>query len=126
MRCWNCNKKLPKGAKACQFCEAPVQAKPTKGEVELVREVMEGLDEEAHEAFLEAFRNSNTAEEFVNAIMVGPCPRCGSSDVDHCDNDPEINDITVGRCFQCGQLWCTECEQVFKKDQVKCDRCTDE
>jgi hypothetical protein len=126
MRCWNCGKKLPAAAQVCEYCEAPVEEAPTKEEVESVREMLASMDDETQEALMEAFRSSNTAEEFINAVMVGNCPKCGSSDVGDCDNDPEIDDICVGRCFQCGQLWCLDCERLFTKGQFKCEHCTDE
>jgi hypothetical protein len=126
MRCWNCNKKIPDDAKLCKHCEAPVSEAPTEEEMKAVHEILAGMDEETQQALIEAVQRSSSVDDFVNSIMVGDCPSCGSSDVDDCGDDPEIDDITVGRCLQCGQMWCTECELVFKKGQTHCDRCPDD
>ena len=56
-------------------------------------------------------------EEFVNRIMVGDCPACGSSETSDCENDPEIDDPCVARCLACGQLWCPDCGEFFQDDQ---------
>lgn len=120
MRCWNCNKRLPKKAKICQFCEAPVQAGPTKEEEETVRDLFDQLPPEAMDEFRKAFESSATAEEFANLIMVGECPKCGSTDTGDCDSDPEIGEILVGRCYECGQLWCTECGRLLTVDKPSC------
>jgi len=64
------------------------------------------------------FDQSETGEEFVNQIMVGDCPQCGSSKTGDCENDPEIDDPCVGRCFECGQLWCLDCGEYFKANQA--------
>lgn len=80
MRCWNCHKKIPKGAQVCEFCEAAVQADPTPEEMEVLRGILDQLPEDALNELHELMQQSGTAEEFVNRIFVGDCPKCGSSD----------------------------------------------
>jgi hypothetical protein len=125
MRCWNCGKKIPKKAKACQFCEAAVDAAPTEEEKEILRDLLQQMPAEAIEEFESVIEESDTAEEFVNRIMVGDCPRCGSAETGHCEDDPEIGELLVGRCYQCGQLWCTECLRLLDRASPRCD-CWDE
>lgn len=48
-------------------------------------------------------------DEFVEATMVGPCPKCGSENTVDCGCEPSIEDITVGACLNCGIHWCPEC-----------------
>jgi hypothetical protein len=121
MHCWNCGKKISDKAKVCQFCETPVQAEPTADEEEAVWELLQQMAPKAMEELQAAFADSSTAEEFVNRIMVGPCPKCDSTETGHCENDPEIGELLVGRCFRCGQLWCTECGQLLKPDAPLCE-----
>jgi hypothetical protein len=121
MRCWNCGKKIPDAAKVCRFCEAAVQAKPTKEEEQVVQELLEQMPPEALEELHAAIAGSKTAEEFVNRIFVGDCPKCGSQDTGDCENDPEIDNLLVGRCYQCGQLFCTECRCLLLPDMPNCD-----
>ena len=83
-------------------------------------EVFASLDEESQEAMRSAFEKSETAEEFVNRVMVGDCPSCGSADVGDCGEDPEIRDNCVGRCYACGKLWCLECGEIFENKQTSC------
>ena len=61
----------------------------------------------------DTFEKSATGEEFVKRIMVGDCPKCGSSKTADCENDPDIDDPCVARCFECGQLWCPDCGEFF-------------
>lgn len=76
-------------------------------------DILAGMDPEAVRAILDAFENSASGEEFINQIMVGDCPKCGSSKTADCENDPEIADPCVVRCFDCGQLWCPDCGELF-------------
>lgn len=77
-------------------------------------DLLEGMSPELISAMHTAFEESNTGEEFVNRIMVGDCPECGSSKTGDCDKDPEIEDPCIGRCFDCGQIWCLDCGEYFK------------
>ncbi len=125
MRCWNCHKRIPKGAQVCEFCEAAVQADPTPEEMEVLRGILDELPEDALNELHELMQQSDTAEEFVNRIFVGDCPKCSSSDTGDCENDPEIDDVVVGRCYQCGHMWCTLCDQALDPKSPQCP-CWDE
>lgn len=120
MLCWNCQKEIPDNAKACQYCEASMEGMPSEEETEMVTELFASLDPEMQAEIIAAAESSETAEEFVNQIMVGACPACDSVNVGDCENDPDIDNICVGRCYDCGQLWCSECGEVFKKGQTVC------
>lgn len=121
MQCWNCGKSIPDAARACKFCEAPVELEPTEEEIEAVREILDQMPAEVMDEFRAAFEQSETAEDFINRIMIGACPQCGSDETGSCENDPEIDDILVARCFRCGQLWCAECGQLLERNSPVCD-----
>ena len=121
MRCWNCGKRIPDAAKVCRFCEAAVQAKPTEEEEQVVRETARANAAGSVQELHAAIADSRTAEEFVNRIFVGDCPKCGSQDTGDCEHDPEIDCLLVGRCYQCGQLFCTECHTLLQPDAPHCD-----
>lgn len=54
-------------------------------------------------------------DEFVQAVMVGACPKCGSENTTDCDNPLElVKDPTIAYCLDCGTYWCLECGYVFK------------
>lgn len=55
-------------------------------------------------------------DKFVEAVMVGACPRCGSKNTYDCDNPLElvIADSTIGYCLDCESYWCLECGYVFR------------
>ena len=124
MQCWSCGKDMPDAAQHCPSCEAAVKPKPTDEDLEASRAVMEQMEPEAVVALKAKLEQSETGEEFVNAIMVGECPKCGSTETGSCADDPEIGDV-VDRCFECGQLWCTECRNLIDRDFVHCE-CWDE
>ena len=65
----------------------------------------------------DAFEKSESGEDFVNRVMIGDCPKCGSSKTGDCENDPDIDDACVARCFACGQLWCPDCGELFKDER---------
>ena len=94
---------------------------PTAEEEAAVAGVLEAMGPEAISELLDAFSQSATAEEFVNRIMVGDCPKCGSSNTGDCEGDPEIEDPTLGRCLDCGQFWCLDCEELFNDAQTPHD-----
>jgi hypothetical protein len=120
MRCWNCNRALPKKAKACAHCEAAVLPETSPEEIEAARQILDNLPPEVMADLQQAFLESDTAEEFSNRLLVGPCPKCGSSETGDCEDDPEINELLLGRCYECGQLWCTECEKVMEGGATSC------
>ena len=125
MICWNCSRTIPDSAKVCSHCEAPAEPAPTAEELKIARNLLEGLPPEAMAELQSAFLASDTADDFVNRIFVGDCPKCGGSKTGNCEGDPEIDCILVGRCYDCGQLWCTECEKLLTAAAPECE-CWDE
>jgi hypothetical protein len=83
-------------------------------------ELLQGLPPDVFAEMQEMIDASSTAEEFANRIFVGPCPRCHSDQINHCQDDPEINELLVGRCYECGQHWCTECGQLLEQKAPRC------
>jgi hypothetical protein len=126
MQCWSCGKEVPESAKLCQFCEAEIEPEPTEQELRFVGDMLSRMPAEALEQLQAAFQQSKDGVDFVNRIMVGDCPNCGSSNTDDCDGDPEIDDICVGRCFDCGQLWCCDCGRLLTHKQPHCPACEEE
>jgi hypothetical protein len=125
MRCSNCSRSIPDDALVCQYCEAVVAPPPTREELDIARQVVEQLPPEALAELQEAIRSSETCDKFVNAIFIGPCPTCGSSNTGDCENDPEIENLLMARCYDCGQFWCSECETLLKSAKDVC-ACWDE
>jgi hypothetical protein len=125
VRCWSCGKKIPDEAKNCRFCEAPAEPVPTEAEQQIVEELLDHMPPEAWGELQSALQECETGEEFVNRIMIGACPKCGSDETGDCDSDPEIGELLVGRCYRCGQLWCTECLKLLTPQAPTCE-CWDE
>jgi hypothetical protein len=125
MRCWNCGHKVLRKAKVCAHCEADLSEAPSREEEAVVSELLQQMPPDVLAELGEAMRESSSAEEFANRIMVGSCPACASDQTGDCDADPEINDLLVGRCYECGQLWCTECDKLLTRNNPHCD-CLDE
>ena len=73
-------------------------------------------------------------DEFVRAIMLGACPRCGSENTYGCENNPLLEDDTIGHCLDCDTYWCLECGYVFESVEKGvecphwdiCEQCADE
>lgn len=73
-------------------------------------------------------------DEFVRAVMVGACPKCGSQDAYGCENNPLLQDGTMGHCLDCETYWCLECDYVFETIEegmqcphwAICTQCSDE
>ena len=126
MRCMNCHGEIPETAKVCEFCEAKVQPEPSPDAMQEIRESISQLPPEERELLNNVFHGSDTAEEFVNRMMIGDCPKCGSTETGDCDNDPEINDIMVARCYACGQFWCAECGEPLGQSRLACECWDDE
>src|SRR5438105_11565337 len=78
MRCLNCNRDISETAKICAHCEAPVMEEPTAEEMEAARALLEQLTPEAAAELQQVFLDSDTADEFVDRIFVGNCPKCDS------------------------------------------------
>ncbi|MFO0967342.1 MAG: hypothetical protein U0793_17425 [Gemmataceae bacterium] len=125
MRCWNCNRKVAKKAKRCPHCEADLTDAPQPEEFEAALDVLKNLPPDVLAEMRQLAEGSASAEDFVNSIFVGACPKCGSEETGDCEHDPEIGELLVGRCFACGQLWCTECEKLLEHKAPIC-ACWDE
>jgi hypothetical protein len=63
---------------------------------------------------------------FIPAMMVGPCPRCGSQNTHDCFYDEEehhpefecplikaIDDPLIGHCEHCDTVFCIECQEAI-------------
>ncbi len=59
----------------------------------------------------------DNAEDFANAIMIGPCSKCDSDNTTNCEDDPVIDNACIGRCTDCNQLWCCDCDELFADAQ---------
>ncbi|MGM0485548.1 MAG: hypothetical protein ACQESR_02175 [Planctomycetota bacterium] len=123
MLCWSCGKEIADGAVRCSHCEAEVTALPSDSEIETARQFLENMDPELRFEMLRVFETSKSGEEFVNRIMVGECPKCGSDKTGDCENDPDIEDVSMGRCFECGYVWCTVCDTPYMPGQDRCETC---
>ena len=93
--------------------------------MEAARDLLERLPPDVLAEMHQLVLDSNTADEFVERVFVGDCPKCGSTDTGDCEDDPEINELLVGRCYECGQLWCTECLRLLSPQVALCP-CWDE
>ncbi len=125
MNCWNCLKELPRAAKACPFCEAAVEDNPSPDEFKVVQGILDQMPAEVLGELGALIDDSDSAEEFINRIFVGDCPKCNSSDTGDCEKDPEIENLLVGRCYECAHMWCTECEKPLDPKSPECP-CWDE
>ncbi|MBI3410099.1 MAG: zinc ribbon domain-containing protein [Planctomycetes bacterium] len=125
MRCINCNRELPENAKVCGHCEAPVMPAPGEGEMQFVAEFLKQMPPDVAADFRQTLESSETADELINRIFVGNCPKCDSENTGDCEHDPDIVNLLVGRCYDCGQLWCTECEKLLDRTAPECP-CWDE
>jgi hypothetical protein len=117
MICWSCRRDIPATAKFCPHCEAEVEEEPTADEQAAVQDVLADMGPDVIDELRDAFAKSTTGEEFVNRVMIGDCPQCGSSNTQDCEKDPEIDDLSVARCLACGQLWCSLCGELLKADR---------
>ena len=124
MKCPNCLEELPENAKICRRCETDVReyTPPSKESLDAITDFMAELPVEQKEEVVRLTKESKTAEEFADALLVGKCPSCGSSNVGGCENDPDYMDIFLGRCFGCGAVWCTECQHVLHENEDHCPR----
>ena len=120
MRCWNCDRDIPKTAKICGYCESPVEEEPTEEEMAAARDLLESLPPDAVADLHRVIRDTATAEEFLDRIFVGDCPKCGGTHTADCEDDLEIGEMLVGRCYDCGQLWCTECLRLLEPTAASC------
>jgi hypothetical protein len=92
---------------------ANLEEMPSEAEQAAAIEMIEHMNPGAMEAFRELADQYEDVDEFIDMIMIGPCPKCESEATTHCEDDPEIDDATVGRCKECGQLFCPDCGELF-------------
>jgi hypothetical protein len=122
MKCWNCGDDLPLSTKICRRCEAD-QAAHSDLDADAAREIV-ALAESVSPGLLDELKNiadqHDTAEAFANAILIGPCPACGSENVGDCETDPDYENPLLGRCFACGNVWCPECGRKILRGEKKC------
>jgi hypothetical protein len=119
MRCRECKKEFSGPGKLCPQCKAEAP-KVTPDEEAFVAEMLKNMDPATTAEFADLMGKCKTEDEFINAIFVGPCPKCGSEETDDCEDDPEIDNLCVGKCLKCGHLWCTECEKPLTKAAHDC------
>lgn len=118
MLCWSCHKEIGETAKFCPHCEAEVFEAPAEDELKLVQGLLSQMNAELLDELRDAFEKSESGEDFVNRIMIGDCPKCGSSATSDCENDPQIENACIARCTDCGQLWCADCGELFDKNKI--------
>jgi len=122
MNCWNCGYVIEPNTKVCRRCEAD-QTEHDDIDPESVKEVV-ALAESISPGLLDTLQQladgHDTAEDFANAILIGPCPECGSEKVGDCDSDPDYENPLLGRCFSCGHVWCPDCGYKIKPGEKKC------
>jgi hypothetical protein len=119
MKCGNCGRKIPRSAKACKYCEAPVDT-TSAAEQRIVKDLIEKMDPDTQQRLREMARSADTSDEFVRQIFVGDCPKCGSDSTGDAGNDPELDNVLIGRCYDCGYYWCTECGRELDKAGPDC------
>ncbi len=124
MLCWSCGKKIPDTAKRCQYCEAAAEPEPSEEEIRAVEGLLGEMSPDVMSELQAAFSESESGEDFVNRIMVGQCPGCGSANTSDCGDDPEIDDVDIGRCVDCGQMWCLLCGHPMQKGELECVPCS--
>lgn len=78
------------------------------------------LPEDLQKHLLSFVTSSNSLQEFISTIMVGPCPKCRSTKTMDGEGTPLL-DICVGICLECFALWCLECGRIFDMGQTVCD-----
>ncbi len=117
MICRSCQQEISEAAERCPHCEAETEPAPTGEEMAAVTKALADEGPELMAEFRDAFEKSADGEDFVNRVMIGDCPKCGSSETGDCEHDPEIDDVCVARCFTCGQLWCPDCGAFFVGSQ---------
>lgn len=111
--CWSCRKPISESAKRCPHCEAKVEPEPSPEEATMLMEFFRQMDPAVMQEIGNLIESTESGEEFVNMIMVGPCPTCESENTGDCENDSEVEDPCIGRCFDCGQHFCCDCEELF-------------
>ncbi len=91
-------------------------------------EIWNTLPEEIRDYLEKVAGESLTEEQFISAVMVGECPKCGSANTVDCEEIQGIEDGTLGLCRNCGYFWCLECGAQLTSGIICghweiCDRC---
>lgn len=120
MKCRNCLNEIPEHATACMYCEAKVGASISPERIEAIRQMQSAMPPEIRQAMAEMVQQYNTAEDFVAAVMMGQCPKCGSESVRDCEGVMGLDDTTVGMCLDCGQRWCLACGYLLRDQNDTC------
>lgn len=92
------------------------------------------LPTEIQQRVSELIHQGKSKEEFVSALLIGPCPNCGSEKTRDGEDTgiptgQEMGDTTVGVCLECGYLWCLTCGVPLSSwpcpHWTICDSCDD-
>ena len=70
---------------------------------------MTKLPREVQEGLFTLIEKHDNVDEFISAVMVGECPKCGSEKTRDAEDIKSMDDATVGVCMDCGYVWCLEC-----------------
>lgn len=124
MKCRNCLNELPEHATACMYCETKVGPDIAPERVEAIRQMSAKMPPEVRRIVDVALRQYETADDFVAAMMIGQCPKCGSESVRDCEGIQGLDDTTVGMCLDCGQRWCLECGALLTNQNDACPHWT--
>lgn len=119
MWCLKCMRELRGDEERCPDCGEKVDLELIKEAMAEAGKVLDQLDPDI-QAELEALaQDSETADEFANAILIGDCANCGSSNLTSCEQDPDINNPCIAHCFDCGKYFCTECRELLEPDEFE-------
>ena len=112
MKCCNCRKEIPDGARFCRNCEAP-QNTTQPDPADLAR-AMKALDAGQLTSLRELAMAAETGEDFTAGLMCGSCPGCGSDKTEDCENVPDYMSSLLGRCKMCCAVFCVECGAIIE------------
>ena len=87
---------------------------PSPAQAEMLIQMFRNIDPDAASELVNLTDQCESEDDFVNMIMVGPCPNCESVDTSDCEDDPAIDDPTIGVCNDCGLRWCCDCDETFE------------
>ena len=97
MKCWNCGYEVQPNTQVCRRCEAD-QREHKESDPTVLNETI-SVVENQNPGLLESLRSvaerHGTAEDFVNAIFLGPCPECESEKVGDCEHDPDYENLNL-------------------------------
>lgn len=116
MKCHNCLKEIPDGAKSCGWCEARQDPEDLAFE-ESAMKILQSLDPAVIADLKRMSESAETGEDFASMILCPPCPACDSEKVELCTEVAGIENPCVGRCKVCCALFCTECAHAFRDEK---------